>query len=241
MLIVVLSCRPSTEAWQVLDFGPFSIKTPDGWSKVKRQGTDSYYGGLTDGKDSLWFDYGRYNVDLIGDAKFWYRMTRDTVNGFPAVISMPDSLDLANISMKIPKLTNGNRFTIWASIVKDSSIVLQIFKSVYFLGSDTSRNPPLTDSKFFERTNVNGKPIFITNCLRCHQLAGNVDGPRLQDMIAARSTDWFYRFFTDRKHMGNDAFLDQMKKEFNNLECPEFKNLTKEDIVALVYYIEYQQ
>jgi hypothetical protein len=39
-LIIALSCIPTTSTWQLLDFGPFSIKTPKGWSIVKRQGLD---------------------------------------------------------------------------------------------------------------------------------------------------------------------------------------------------------
>ena len=241
LLITVLSCRPSVKKLQVLDFGPFSIKTPDGWSKVKRQGTDSYYGGLTNGKDSLWFDYGRYDADLTSDSGYWYRLEKDTVNGFPAEFSLPDLLGQGSISMLIPKLADGNRFTIWASKVKDSATILHIYKSVLFAGSDTSTNPPLTDSKFIERTNINGKTVFVANCVKCHTLAGNVDGPKLQDMIATRSTDWLYRFFTKRKQMEKDAFHEKLKSAFNNYECPEFKNLTKEDIVALDYYIEFHK
>jgi hypothetical protein len=240
-LIIALSCRPSTKDWQVLDFGPFEIKTPSGWSIVKRQGIDSYFGGLTDGKDTLWFDYGNYDVDLTRGGRHWYRMAKDTVNGFPAMFSLPDSLELGAISMKIPRLPNGSRFTIWASNVKDSITVLQIFKSAHFAGSDTSANPPLTASKFVDRTNVDGKLVFINNCVVCHSLSKNVEGPRLEDMIAMRSTDWLYRFFEDREHMKRDAFHEQMKKEFNNLECPENKNLTRADIVAVVYYVEYGQ
>jgi hypothetical protein len=241
ILIVALSCTSRTKTWQVLDFGTFSLKTPTGWSIVKRQGTDSYFGGLTDGKDSLWFDYGRYDVDLIGDAGFWYRMARDTVNGFPAIFSLPDLLVHGDISMHVPKLTDGNRFTIWAAKVKDSATVLHIYKSVLFMGSDTSRNPPLALSKYFDRTNANGGTVFMSNCARCHSLFKNVEGPRLQDMMAMRSTDWLYLFFTQRKQMGKVTFHEKFKNEFNNLECPEFKNLTKEDIVALEYYVEFQQ
>src|ERR1700735_5165975 len=111
ILIVVLCCRPTTKKWQVLDFGPFSIKAPNGWNIVIRQGEANYFGGLTDGKDSLWFDYGRYNVDLTSDSGYWYRLAKDTGNGFPAVFSLPDLLGQGSNSMLNPKVADGNRFT----------------------------------------------------------------------------------------------------------------------------------
>ena len=40
--------------------------------------------------------------------------------------------------------------------------------------------------------------------------------------------------------MQNDSFHQKMKRAFDNPECPEFKNLTKEQAVALVYYVESQ-
>src|ERR1700761_3791910 len=41
-----------------LDFGAFTLKTPKEWTKFTEQGIDSYVGGLTNGKDTLEFDYG---------------------------------------------------------------------------------------------------------------------------------------------------------------------------------------
>jgi hypothetical protein len=168
-------------------------------------------------------------------------MAKDTVNGFSALLSIPDSFDRGTISMKIPRLANGARLTIWARNVRDRLTVLQIYKSVLFAGSDTSRNPPLADSKFLDRTNVEGTTVFLNNCAKCHSLSKDMEGPRLQDLMAMRSMDWIYRFFVDSKQIAGDTIHEKLKKAFNNLECPEFKNLTRADIVGVVYYIEYEQ
>ncbi|WP_431216137.1 c-type cytochrome [Puia sp. P3] len=216
------------------------MKTPMGWHIVKKSGIDSYVGGLTNGSDSLWFDYGRYDVDLSNESRAWYRWSEDTVNGFPAIISLPDKPGQGEVTMKIPGLTDGNRLTIWASNVKDRETVLQIFKSAIFAGSDSSRNPPLGDSKHFRRTNVDGKALFVADCESCHQLRGRVEGPKIQDLIAAKDANWLYRFFTDEDLRATDSSHQRLKRAFNNTECIKIKNMTEPDAVALFYYIKSQ-
>jgi hypothetical protein len=83
--IFYFSCTGRPKALKDLDFGVFRVKTPVDWKKVKTQGLDSYMGGLTNGMDSLWFDYGLYDVDLTNDSGYWYRVSEDTVNGDPAI------------------------------------------------------------------------------------------------------------------------------------------------------------
>jgi hypothetical protein len=238
LILLALSCKPKAKAWQTLDFGSFSLKTPPDWSIVKIQGIDSYVGGLTNGKDSLWFDGGRYPVGLIGDDAYWYHIAEDTVNGCPALISIPDTLGKGDLSMVIPEIPNGRIFTIWGGKIQDIETVLQIYKSLFFEGSDTSKNPALTSSKFIYKTNANGKSLFMSNCSACHSLAKIVDGPRLQEMAAARTIDWLYKYLTDRKSTANDPVHQKIKKAFNDLECPEFRHLTKEEIVAIAFYID---
>ena len=84
------------------------------------------------------------------------------------------------------------------------------------------------------------KAIFSSACSDCHYLIGNIDGPRLQDMMAMRSTQWIYNYLTDRKFRENDALHQRIKKAFDGAECPLFLSLTKQDVVALSYYIASQ-
>src|SRR6185437_7634278 len=126
LLSLFFACSPKPKRTQVLDFGVLKLTTPTAWHIVKRRGTDSYVSGLTNGSVSCWFDYGRYDVELLNDSNYWYRFSEDTVNGFPAIFSVPDSLHLGDVSMKIPRLASGDRFAIWASKVNDLSTVLAI-------------------------------------------------------------------------------------------------------------------
>ena len=50
---------------QTLDFGSFSIVTPNDWTKIKAQGVDSYVGRIAiDNTDTLDFDLGWYSNPL---------------------------------------------------------------------------------------------------------------------------------------------------------------------------------
>lgn len=238
LIALAVACKPRSKTLQVLDFGPFTLKAPANWSIVNRQSMDSYAGGLTNGADSLWFDYGRYDVKLTTDSGYWYRLSEDTVSGFRAVFSVPESWQRGEISMKIPTL-NGKRFTMWGSNVKDTATILAIFKSAMFAGSDSSANPPLPPVGNFERTNVDGDSYFIAECRVCHGLR-HVDGPRLRDFVDTRSADWLYRFFTDSAFRAKDKLHQSWKRQFNNMECPEIRTMTREDAVAVYYYIKSQ-
>ena len=50
---------------QTLDFGSFTIETPNGWTKIKAQGQDSYVGRISiDAMDTLDFDLGWYSNSM---------------------------------------------------------------------------------------------------------------------------------------------------------------------------------
>ena len=51
-----------------MDFGPFSMTTPDNWKYIETRGIDSFVGKIAlDGKDTLDFDYGYYSSSLNED------------------------------------------------------------------------------------------------------------------------------------------------------------------------------
>ena len=97
---------------QQLDFGSFKLKAPKDWYIVKQQGTDSHAGGLTNGKDSLWFDYGWYDVTIEQDLGKHQLYARDTVNGLAADILIPSNDSEGYISMHL-NIGEKTKFTIW--------------------------------------------------------------------------------------------------------------------------------
>ncbi len=65
-LALIFSCSQNKpQQKQLLDFKKFTIETPQGWTKIKEQGTDSYVGRIAiDKTDTLEFDLGWYSWDL---------------------------------------------------------------------------------------------------------------------------------------------------------------------------------
>ena len=237
--VLTVSCKTRNTEWQELDFGSFKLKTPHGWTKVEKQGIDSYFGGLTDGKDTLWFDYGLYSVDLTGEESSAHRYAKDTVNGLPARIMIPDTAGKGYITMYIPKVTVKNKFTIWGKNIDETDTILKIYKSVTFSNSDTSKNPALKASKFIFKAHGSGKILFYSNCASCHSIYKNLTGPALNGLINRRSSEWIYQFLTDRKKVQNDSLYRALRSNYD-YDCLEFSSLTKEDVELIVDYIQNQ-
>lgn len=66
-IVIFISCSDSKikPDKQLLDFGSFTIETPDNWTKIKAKGIDSYVGQIAiDSSDTLYFDLGWYSNDL---------------------------------------------------------------------------------------------------------------------------------------------------------------------------------
>ncbi len=67
LLLLMIGCtdtNPKSDK-QILDFGAFTIETPNGWTKIKEQGADSYVGRIAiDNDDTLDFDLGWYSNTL---------------------------------------------------------------------------------------------------------------------------------------------------------------------------------
>jgi hypothetical protein len=62
--ILIISCGPKSE-FKVIDFKSFEITVPQNWNEFEIKGIDSYVGGIiTDQKDTLIFDIGRYSGDV---------------------------------------------------------------------------------------------------------------------------------------------------------------------------------
>ena len=67
LLLFIIGCtdsKPKSDK-QILDFGLFTIETPNGWTEIKAQGTDSYVGRIAiDNSDTVDFDLGWYSNTL---------------------------------------------------------------------------------------------------------------------------------------------------------------------------------
>jgi Cytochrome c len=236
ILIVIVSCRPNTANWQTLDFGSFNLKTPSDWTEIEQKGIDSYVGGLTNGKDTLSFDYGWYSPDIGDEDPKKHKFGQDTINGLIARLAIPITPGDGYIRMYIPVNTE-DKFSISGHNIQSTDTILKIFKSIIFKESDTSVNSMLTISKFKEYPNGTGKTLVMQKCASCHAMNKISEGPALKVLMQDRSTDWLFKFFTTRELVANDSMHIKLKEAFNNRECMTFPDITKEEIESIRNYV----
>jgi hypothetical protein len=234
----LVSCgQDKNQNWKTLDFGSFKLTTPETWKIVELKGIDSYVGGLTDGKDTLFFDYGWY-CPSVGDEDFkTHKFAMDTVNGLLANIVIPNEDGKGSIGMSISHFKDEqDKFIIGGTNINATDTILQIFKSLKFPESDTTKNSILTLEKFVSNPTGSGKQLFTNNCSSCHMKDGFIVGPPLKTIKTKRTFEWTYKFLTDRKSMQNDKeFLKLTKgKEYH---CMEFKTLTKKELQLIIDFL----
>lgn len=235
--LLTVSCRTNTTtAWQTLDFKAFKIKTPKGWKEFKQQGIDSYVGGLTNGKDSLWFDYGWYSPDIGDEDPSKHKLLQDTVNGLVARIVIPVKQGDGYIRMYI-RVNEEDKFSMGGYNMQQTDTILKMFNSVVFNESDTSINTQLTSADFKNFATGSGRTLYINNCASCHAVHKKLTGPALAQRVNIRSSEWVYRFLTNRKSMGNDTVNVELRKEFG-ISCTEFPKLTREQVEQIYDYIK---
>jgi cytochrome c2 len=172
-----------------LDFGAFTLKAPPDWKIFEEQGIDSYVGGLTNGTDTLRFDYGWYShhIENFGDHSRLF--AADTLDGFEAIISIPRQGKEGDIEMNID-LQSPNRFTIYG-YTSDISGVLSILESIHFASGDPTKTNPLQLSRFVSSDAPNGKAMFQTECGICHSKDRSGYTPALsRDYVQTKGEKW---------------------------------------------------
>ncbi|WP_416441300.1 c-type cytochrome [Phnomibacter sp. MR] len=234
--MLTVSCKTKTSGWQTLDFGVFKLKTPQGWKKIEEKGIDSYVGGLTNGKDSLWFDYGWYSSDIGDEDPKMHKFGQDTINGLKARLAIPTEPGKGYIRMFIP-VNSQDKFSISGHDILQTDTILKIYRSIVFKESDTTKNSNLAINSFKIFPNGNGRTLFLSNCASCHSITKTLTGPALADRISVRNNQWIFKFLTNRQTMGKDTANLSLKKQFG-MDCMIFPNLSKDDVDLIVEYIK---
>ena len=122
------------------NFRNFAIKLPTDWQKIEFNGMDSYVGGITNGMDSLTFDYGLYSYSLNEENKENQLFATDTINGKIAYLTKPKTNGNGTIGIYIEEAFKDNRFNLIGKNIKNEELILNIFKSLKFKDSDTLMN-----------------------------------------------------------------------------------------------------
>jgi hypothetical protein len=249
LLLLLSACEYSSDktyygragdaaSWRRLDFGPFSVNAPGDWIQYSRQGIDSYVGGMSNGKDSLEFDYGPYSADVSpndGMGKF----AKVTIDGFPAVIRIPYKGGEGTYMIYLDR-NDGNRLSFNGDI-SDINTALKIYGSLKFRNSHHGKTDSLYPGLFsddFPITAKTGQWIFHENCAQCHSVHMTSTGPALTPgFLRERSDDWIYRFLTHRSSLKRDKLWLANWREYNKLDCEQFPALTRKEFDALMEWL----
>jgi hypothetical protein len=126
---------PNTE--QMMDFEKFTLITPLDWTRFYPQGTDGFFGGLTNQKDTLYFDYGIFSFNSIdnvveNDDTINYHELR--IGGYPAkiVLEKREGEIRERFSLYTDKRDGVNLNRIYCYGPKNQELVRTIFLSHRF-------------------------------------------------------------------------------------------------------------
>ncbi len=236
-LILIVSCETNTTKWKTLDYGVFNLNAPPGWKKFNQQGIDSYIGGLTNGKDSLWFDYGRYSGELNDDGISNHLYGQDTINGLIATIQIPKVDGKGYIRLIIPHINEQDGISFKGHNIIGTDTILKIFRSLTFNESNTSQTSNSTFKIFKEYPVGSGQVLFKNNCAGCHSVTKNLVGPPLNEVIQQRTHDWIFKFLKDRKTLLIDSLRIKKLNKSGEMQCITFPELTKSDIEQIINYV----
>lgn len=197
ILLAIISCQNNKTAETPLknhDFGEFKITTSEKWKPLELKGIDSYVGGLTNGIDTLTFDYGEYSYDFESENLDEQLFAFDTINGKLAVLTKPIKPAQGTIGVYFSNVNDGNKFNLITSDAENETEILSIFQTLTFKDSDTSKNSKITSLKFEKKEiSPSGSKYFKVNCAICHSLyyESNLNGPSLFNYNREKFIDWF--------------------------------------------------
>ncbi|NIG55408.1 cytochrome c [Chitinophaga sp. Cy-1792] len=205
LILLLAACNPGPTDWQPLSCGPFQIKTPVGWRTFEYSFHQEERKGITNGQDSLFYDYGPYNLNIGGYEEDHVLNASDTVNGLPGVLMIPDDPAENYVRLHIPQAFGKNNFKIRGWNLSNKEQILRMLKTITFPNSDTTKNPPLSTEKFVKSPVLSGRSLLQMNCASCHAVQKTLDGPPLLDVFKKRDDTWVLKFLTDSTFMAQNS------------------------------------
>lgn len=132
LALTLTACRKKETADpKTLDFGPFQLTVPDPWRAFSLQGIDSKVGGVTDGRDTLVYDYGWYSYNLSQQTTATHQRTATTLDGRDALLVQPLQKGKGTIGVYV-KVDTQVRFNLIGHDLEDEETAMRICRSVLF-------------------------------------------------------------------------------------------------------------
>ncbi|KAA0992436.1 hypothetical protein [Dyadobacter aurulentus] len=127
---LMLACtheEPRSE-WKTFDFDIFTLQAPSKWKEFSAQGYDSVVGGVTDGKDTLYYDYGMYSYRFTSETSQTHIITETNRDGYPTKMVKPKKPGQGVIGIYY-NLGNSLRLTLYGRS-RDENIFVQMIESI---------------------------------------------------------------------------------------------------------------
>ena len=225
-ILIVISCKTVIE--KNVYFGDFEITLPEDWTKVRSKGIDSYVGKITNGIDTLTFDYGWYSGDFSHENRDKQLFAYDTINGKIALLTKPKSKGNGTTGIFIEKAYDKNKFILKGKNIMNEELALNIFKSIKFKNSDPKINSK--NIRFTDKIKPDsGRSLFKKNCAACHYINKDAFGPAFASISKSRFEEWMLDFDNLIEGDTSKFGINYHKKTFG-------KYFTKNDINKLINY-----
>jgi hypothetical protein len=122
----------------IIEFNSFYLKASKDWQKIRLQGFDSYVGGITNGKDTLSFDFGKYSSDLTEDSDNQL-YANDTINGKYGIVTKPKIKGKGTLGVYFENI-DGRSFNLYTLNSNNEDTIIDIFQSITFKTSNPAIN-----------------------------------------------------------------------------------------------------
>lgn len=221
-----------------INFGPFSMIVPKEYVILRMTRLyDSYLGGITNGKDSIMFDYGWYSYDLRNDGN----VIRDTINGQIAYLKRYKNSNDESFSLGFYNFHKENKLIVYSENTNNQSESLEILKSIVIKGSPSNVNSNNFGNNYSSGVFAEGKYLFENNCASCHNINKVMVGPALKDILKRRKMNWLIKWVQNPQKLisKKDPYALNLVKDYETAGImPSFQNLSKKEIKSIILYIE---
>lgn len=128
--LFLISCEDVFEDNKTVDFDSFQMEVPGSWHAFSEVGYDSNVGGITDGKDSLTYEYGWFAYNFSDITTKTHTRIETMIDGHEALVLNPKKKgkDIIGVFIQVDSLF---KFNMYGKSKKEAA-VLKMFQSIKF-------------------------------------------------------------------------------------------------------------
>ncbi|MEO9474103.1 MAG: hypothetical protein ABJG41_01160 [Cyclobacteriaceae bacterium] len=224
----------------IIELGRFSLLTPNNFKYVEQEGIDSFVGLITDGTDSIEFDFGWYSNDLTSED---YNLSNERINGRQAVTGFSNTYGTA---VHFPNLRDNNSLTVYSETLTEEE-ALNIFRTIKIANTDTTRwISPIQQSnsddfnKFLERWNTDSS--FQLSRIRFPHEQTIIDGHDGGEAVLYfdKPSDWIHTNLEYKSKYSNGVGLDFRQDTIRNDRVIQIKQSGEDSSTKLTWNLVYE-